>query len=113
MTQAIHTVGILHPGAMGVTIAASACNSGCEVYWISEGRSKRTQARAEQAGLVDAGTLAELCGRCELIFSVCPPEFAESLVDDVLALNYKGTYLDANSLNPARKQRFAAKMEAS
>jgi len=40
-------IGILHPGNMGISIAASAQNSGNTVYWVSEGRSSRTRERAE------------------------------------------------------------------
>ena len=36
-------IGILHPGEMGVSIAASAVNSGHEVYWVSMGRSEQTR----------------------------------------------------------------------
>ncbi len=35
-------IGILHPGEMGISIAASATNSGHEVYWASESRSNKT-----------------------------------------------------------------------
>ena len=31
-------IGILHPGEMGIFVAASAKNSGCDVYWTPEGR---------------------------------------------------------------------------
>ncbi|MEP7355197.1 MAG: DUF1932 domain-containing protein, partial [Acidobacteriota bacterium] len=110
MNESITSVGILHPGAMGVTVAASARNSGCDVYWVSEGRGERTRSRAEQAGLLDVGSLAELCRRCQLIVSVCPPEFAEYLVDQVVELNFRGTYLDANAVAPACKLRMAAKL---
>ena len=54
-------VGILHPGEMGSAVAAAMRNSGHSVYWVAEGRSHRTRARAESAGLTDAGTLANLC----------------------------------------------------
>ncbi len=30
-------IGILHPGEMGVSIAASAKNGGHSVYWASDG----------------------------------------------------------------------------
>ena len=51
-------VGIIHPGQMGISIAASAQNSGNEVFWASEGRSEASRARAEEHGLNDAGSLA-------------------------------------------------------
>src|SRR5689334_19159377 len=46
-------IGILHPGEMGISIAASAKNSGCEVFWTSEGRSPATRERAEKFGLTE------------------------------------------------------------
>ena len=48
-------IGILHPGQMGIVVAASAQNSGNEVFWASEARSSATRERASQAGLRDAG----------------------------------------------------------
>jgi hypothetical protein len=40
-------IGVLHPGNMGISVAASAQNSGNEVYWASQGRSSQTRERAE------------------------------------------------------------------
>ena len=73
------SIGILHPGAMGISIAASAKNSGHVVYWASEGRSASTRTRREQQGLYDAGTLADLCATCSVIVSVCPPDDGMSI----------------------------------
>ncbi len=106
-------IGILHPGAMGVSVAATARNSGCDVYWVSEGRRDYTRQRAQAAGLIDAGTLAALCGCCPVIASVCPPEFAERLLDEVIAARFGGTFVDANALTPSRKQRMAERAEAA
>jgi len=105
-------IGILHPGEMGSVVAATVRNSGHEVCWVSEGRSHRTRGRAESAGFIDAGTLARLCETCPVILSVCPPEFAASLADGVLSQRFRGTYLDANAISPAHKQRIAARMQA-
>jgi 3-hydroxyisobutyrate dehydrogenase-like beta-hydroxyacid dehydrogenase len=104
-------IGILHPGEMGSAVAATVRNSGHEVCFASEGRSHRTRARAESAGLTDAGTLLNLCETCPTILSVCPPEFAAGLAAQVLALGFRGTYLDANALSPAHKQGIAAGMQ--
>ena len=41
-------IGILHPGEMGISIAASAINNGHSVYWVPEYRSKKTRLRAEK-----------------------------------------------------------------
>jgi 3-hydroxyisobutyrate dehydrogenase-like beta-hydroxyacid dehydrogenase len=105
-------VGILHPGEMGSAVAAAIRNSGHEVWWASESRSHLTRGRAESAGLTDAGTLANLCQTCPVIVSVCPPEFAQNMADQVLAHGFRGTYLDANAISPAHKQQIAARMQA-
>lgn len=98
---------------MGVSVAVTARNSGCDVYWVSEGRRAQTRERAEAAGLTDAGTLAAFCERCPVIASVCPPEFAERILDQVIAAGFRGLYLDANALAPFRKQRMAERAEAA
>lgn len=105
-------IGILHPGEMGSAVAATVRNSGYEVCWVSEGRSHRTRARAESAGFSDAGTLAHLCETCPVVLSVCPPEFAAALADQVLAQGFRGTYLDANAISPPHKLEIAARLQA-
>jgi 3-hydroxyisobutyrate dehydrogenase-like beta-hydroxyacid dehydrogenase len=104
-------IGILHPGQMGIVVAVSAQNSGNEVLWASEGRSAATRERASQAGLRDAGTLTKLCELCPTIVSVCPPEFAEEIAEQVVQRSYQGTYVDANAIAPARTQRLARRLE--
>ena len=110
MTQ--RTIGILHPGQMGVSIAASAKNSGHTVYWASEGRSPETHERAKQQGFLDAGTLAQLCATCDTIISVCPPAAAEALAGQVMAQGFTGLYLDANAIAPQRAIRIGEAVTA-
>jgi 3-hydroxyisobutyrate dehydrogenase-like beta-hydroxyacid dehydrogenase len=98
-------IGVLHPGEMGVAVATTARNSGQEVYWASEGRSPETGRRAAAAGLADAGTLQRMAELCPVIVSVCPPEFAEELASEVVALGYRGLYIDANAISPERVRR--------
>ena len=105
-------VGILHPGEMGISVAASAQNSGHSVYWASQGRSAQTHARAEEFNLLDAGTLAQLCATCSAIISVCPPHAAEAVADQVLAHGFSGLYLDANAISPERAMRIGQRVEA-
>jgi len=104
-------IGIVHPGQMGIVVAVSARKSGNEVFWASEKRSASTRERATRAGLSDAGTLSSLCGLCSLIVSVCPPEFAEPVADQVARCSFQGTYLDANAISVERTQRIARRME--
>jgi 3-hydroxyisobutyrate dehydrogenase-like beta-hydroxyacid dehydrogenase len=95
-------IGFLHPGDMGISIAASAQNAGNEIFWASEGRSAETQARAAKYGLRDTHTLAALCAECAILMSICPPHAAETVAREVAACGFDGLYLDANALSPQR-----------
>ena len=106
-------LGVLHPGNMGISVAASAQNSGCEVHWASEGRSAQTHERAEKFGLHDATTLGSLCQICSVLVSVCPPHAAEDVSDQVLSHGFTGLYLDANAISPRRAERIGERMMAA
>ena len=98
-------IGILHPGEMGVSIAASAINSGHAVHWASEHRSDSTRQRANEHKLIDAGSISALCSRCEIILCVCPPHAAEDVARLVVEEGFQGFYLDANAISPQRAKR--------
>lgn len=104
-------IGILHPGEMGVSIAASAIKSGHEVYWISQGRSEKTRLRAEQHRLIELPSIEQLCQACEIILSVCPPHAAEEVASSVLEAGFKGLYLDANAIAPQRATELGERMD--
>jgi len=93
------TVALLHPGNMGVTIGAAAATSGARVVWASEQRSKATQERAREAGLVDVETLAHAVRASDVILSVCPPHAALDLAREVAQHSFKGVYVDANAVS--------------
>ena len=106
-------IGILHPGEMGVSIAASAMNSGHEVYWVSQGRSDSTRVRAEKHGLVELDSPVKLCKRSEVILSICPPHAAEEIAKSVIKHGYKGYYLDANAISPQSARNIGEFMETN
>ena len=106
-------VGVLHPGEMGVSIAASANNNGHQVYWASQGRSEKTRSRAEKHKLGEVGTISQLCHASEIIFSVCPPHAAEDVAMSVIEAGYKGLFLDANAISPQRSKKIGQLMEAN
>jgi 3-hydroxyisobutyrate dehydrogenase-like beta-hydroxyacid dehydrogenase len=107
------TIGILHPGEMGISIAASAINNGHQVYWMSGGRSDKTRVRAEEHGLIETDSLFNFCQSCEIIFSICPPHAAEEVAKSVLAAEFKGYYLDANAISPERAIKIGQMLEAN
>ncbi len=82
-------IGILHPGKMGISIAASAMNDGHQVYWMSEGRSDETRERAEKHNLIEIHSLFEFCQTCEIIFSICPPHAAEDVANSVMDVGFR------------------------
>jgi 3-hydroxyisobutyrate dehydrogenase-like beta-hydroxyacid dehydrogenase len=103
-------IGILHPGEMGISVAASAKNTGCDVFWTSEGRSTATRERAATIGLHEAKTLAELCRQCPIIISVCPPDAAEDVAAGVLKTGFHGLFVDANAIAPKRTVKIGEAM---
>jgi len=94
------TIGVLHPGEMGVTVGASARAGGSRVLWASEGRSAQTRERAAAAGLEDAKTLASVCAASGVILSICPPHSALDLARVVAAQGFSGVYVDGNAVSP-------------
>lgn len=103
-------VGVLHPGAMGVSIAQSAMDGGCDVFWASDGRRSSTRERADSAGLVDLATVDRLCRECAVILSVCPPEFAVDVARRVAATGFTGVFADLNAAAPQHKTALAHEM---
>jgi 3-hydroxyisobutyrate dehydrogenase-like beta-hydroxyacid dehydrogenase len=106
----VQRIGFLHPGEMGISIAASAQNSGHQVYWASEERSRATRDRAAKFELRDAGTVAQLCAECSILVSVCPPHAAETVANQVLEAGFTGLYLDANAISPQRATQIGQAM---
>jgi 3-hydroxyisobutyrate dehydrogenase-like beta-hydroxyacid dehydrogenase len=106
-------IGILHPGEMGISIAACAINNGHQVYWSSQGRSNRTRARAEKYNLVEIDSFSQFCRTCETILSICPPGAAERVARSIVEAGFKGLFLDANAISPQRAIRIGQVLEAS
>jgi 3-hydroxyisobutyrate dehydrogenase-like beta-hydroxyacid dehydrogenase len=106
-------IGILHPGEMGISIAASSINNGHAVYWAPENRSDKTRLRAEKYGLLEFDSLAELCQNCEIIFCICPPHAAEDVANSVIKHGFNGYYLDANAISPQRAIKIGQMMEST
>src|SRR5262245_25001406 len=101
----VTVVGVLHPGEMGSAVAAALRGRGETVLWASAGRSEATAVRARQAGLEDAGDVDEVCRRCEVLFSICPPHAALDVAQ--AARGFPGTYVDANAISPETARTIA------
>lgn len=108
MSREAVVVGLLHPGAMGSRVGAALTANGHRVLWASQGRSPATRQRAAEAGLEDAGTPAAVAGRCEVLISVCPPDFALAVAGQAAAGGFGGVYVDANAVSPDTARSVAA-----
>ena len=100
-------VGIISPGAMGVSIAASLKSAGHEVYWASAGRSSESRERAAEHQLTDVQSLTELCARCRIILSVCPPHAAEAVAQSVIDGGFRGCTAMATRSRRRNRERSA------
>ncbi len=96
----VATIGLLHPGSMGVTVGEAAM-ARAGVVWASQGRSAATRTRAGTAGFEDAETLGAVAGTADAILSVCPPHGALALAEAVAATGFSGLFVDANAVSPA------------
>lgn len=100
-------VGLVSPGAMGAAVGAAA-RQRARVLWASAGRSAASRSRARDAGLEDVGTLAEMVRGCEVLLSVCPPEHAVAVAEEVAGHGFAGVYVDANAVAPGTSRRIGA-----
>ena len=99
-------VGVLHPGEMGAAVGGTLREIGETVVWASAGRSAATAERARDAGLEDVGEVSELCSRCEVLLSICPPHAAVDVAREVSG--FSGTYVDANAVSPETARSIAS-----
>ena len=106
-------VGILHPGAMGISIAASAQAAGHSVYWAATGRSDATRQRAAKHKLLQADSLAELYATCEIVICVCPPHAADAVAQSALDAGFRGLYCDGNAISPQKSQGIGERLSAA
>ena len=109
--QSGNVVGLLHPGEMGAAVGRCLTAAGHTVLWASDGRSELTAARAEAAGLTDAGTPRKLAAEASVILSICPPH---SALDVAWAVHgFTGLYLDANAISPGTAREVGQQITAN
>lgn len=102
------TIGFLHPGQMGVTLAA---NATAETLWVGAGRSAATAERAGEAGMSDAGDLASLCRAADIVVSICPPSAAPEVAQQVAGTGFDRIYIDANAVSPETSKRIGQRFD--
>jgi len=109
-------IGVLHPGEMGAAVGGCLAAAGHPVLWASAGRSPGTGARAEAAGLRDAGTIAALSRQADIILSICPPAAALDVARSVAEpadSGFRGLFVDANAISPGTAREVCAIVQAA
>ena len=104
-------IGVLHPGEMGASVAASLLASNHEVAWSSAGRSEHSRMRAVE--LQEFPQLDDLAAWAEVLISVCPPASALAQAQAVHACAFEGFYVDANAIAPATASEISQLMGAA
>lgn len=81
--MSIHTVAVLSPGEMGHAVGQLLREHELRVITCLAGRSARTRALAEKAGIIDIPTLEELVAQSDVILSITVSEAAPSLCREI------------------------------
>ena len=84
--MSIQTIGLVSTGDMGHAVGRTLREGGFTVLTALDGRSERSRGLAANAGIEDAGDLASLIGRVDLLMSVMPPSAAVEFATGVAAL---------------------------
>jgi L-threonate 2-dehydrogenase len=107
-------IGIPAAGEMGAGVGRVLSAAGARVLTVPEGRSPRTQARAEAAGM-EAADFPALAG-ADLILSITPPgvalETARALAPHVRK-DAPPLYLDLNAVSPQLTREVGGVVEAA
>ncbi|WP_372404552.1 DUF1932 domain-containing protein [Streptomyces luteireticuli] len=106
------TITLVHPGSMGAAVGAHAARSGARVLWLPAGRSAETRERARQAGFEPVDSLCQALAVSDIVLSICPPQYAEDVAEDITAHAFDGVFVDANAISPERMSRIAALVTA-
>jgi 3-hydroxyisobutyrate dehydrogenase-like beta-hydroxyacid dehydrogenase len=78
------------------------------VLWASDGRSAATASRARSADPAEVHNLRELAERSDAILSICPPDAAVDVAEQVARVRTSGLlYIDANTVAPETVRRIA------
>ena len=113
----IQSIGVMSPGDMGQAVALQLKTNGFEVCTALDKRSARSKSLAQEAGLVDVGSIASLTERCEVILSIMNPAAALDFSGEVahaLSVNRRQPlFVDCNAIAPVTMQAIDAKITAA
>jgi len=113
----IEKVGLMTPGDMGQAVAMQIKARGYTVCTALEGRSDRSRKLAQEAGLIDVGTVARLVAECDVVLSVMNPgaalDFARDAAGALRAGGHKTLIVDCNAISPDTVHEIASLIEGA
>ena len=105
----IDTVAILSPGDMGHAVGQLLREHEVRVITCLDGRSSRTRALSEKAGIIDVPTLEEVVAQSQVILSITVSEAVAALCQDVaVAIRATGAdvlFAECNAIAPQVARR--------
>src|SRR5688500_18492529 len=115
--KAIQTVAVMSPGDMGHAVGAALRAGGLRVITCLEGRSARSRALAEKAGIDPVADDESLVREADVLLSILVPSEASALAERLAAaLTRTGAallYVDCNAIAPQTVRSTAATIEAA
>lgn len=113
----VQTVAILAPGDMGSGVGQSLVQHGFEAITALAGRSAHTRGLAREAGIRDAGEIADAVAHADLILSILPPNHAVAQAEAVAeAMRERGVtpaYADCNAISPMTMEKVAQALQGT
>ena len=107
--MAIDTVAILSPGDMGHAVGQLLREHELRVVTCLEGRSKRTRALSEKAGINDVPTLEDMVVQSQIVLSItvseAVPEVCQSVAGAIRATGADVLFAECNAVAPQVAQR--------
>jgi len=102
---AFPTIGIVSMGDMGHAVGRTLREGGYNILAALEGRSDRTCALAQHAGVENVGSLTAMVQQADLILSIMPPAaatgFAQSVAAEMQSTASTPLFVDCNAIAPA------------
>ena len=111
------TIAIMSPGDMGHTVGALLRRHGVRVITSLGGRSDRTRALAEKAGIEMVADDRTVVEQADLLLSILVPAAAESFARSMASIIEQSgreiVFVDCNAIAPATSKRIGTMIEAA
>ena len=115
MTAHEETVAVVGTGDMGSAVGGALVRAGYHVVTAGEGRSAPSRKLAEEAGIVDAGSLEAAVRAARIVLSIVPPAaattFAAQVVGAMRVSGARPVFADCNAVAPETVQAIARAIE--